>query len=211
VILTRRTNPDLKWRNSIWTLDSRLPDIARLDEHLRDILDRFENRAAEIASIRAQNWRAEFRCGLLLEARNEGTTVAAETIMRMAAPRRSPNAGERSSVTDIRSGKWVQSALCSSPTNQCCLPAPRTRALVARGAKAERHRAASGKESLPLEGSLPVEKSQDRCCPAWGIGTAYRAALASGISSFHMQAGTVQQSFGLGFAMLTKWKHATPA
>jgi hypothetical protein len=28
-----RTNPDLKWRNSIWTLDSRLPGNARLDEH----------------------------------------------------------------------------------------------------------------------------------------------------------------------------------
>src|SRR4030088_310658 len=80
-----RTNPDLKWRNSIWTLDSRLADTARLDEHLRDILDRLDTKAAEIASIRAGGWRAEFRCGLFLEAANEGTTVAAETIARMAA------------------------------------------------------------------------------------------------------------------------------
>jgi hypothetical protein len=78
-----RTNPDLKWRNSIWTLDSRLPANARLDEHLRDILDRLERHAAEITSIRAEGWRAEFRCGLFLDAPNEGTTVAAETLARM--------------------------------------------------------------------------------------------------------------------------------
>jgi hypothetical protein len=80
-----RTNPDLKWRHSIWTLDSRLPGNARLDDHLRDILDRLDSKTADVASIRAEGWRAEFRCGLFMEAPNEGTTVAAETIARMAA------------------------------------------------------------------------------------------------------------------------------
>lgn len=80
-----RTNPDLKWRNSIWILDSRLPANAQLDAHLRDILDRLDSKAAEIAGIRAQGWRAEFRCALFMEAPNEGTTVDAETIARMAA------------------------------------------------------------------------------------------------------------------------------
>src|SRR4051794_33366579 len=69
-----RTLPDLKWRNSIWILDSRFPITARLDEHLRDLLDRLAGKAGEIARIRAEGWRAEFRCGLFLQSPNEGTT-----------------------------------------------------------------------------------------------------------------------------------------
>jgi hypothetical protein len=79
-----RTLPDLKWRNSIWILDSRLAASARLDDHLRDLLDRLDSKAGEIASIRAEGWSAEFRRGIFLDE-NEGATVAAETVARMAA------------------------------------------------------------------------------------------------------------------------------
>src|SRR5438445_164082 len=57
-----RTLPDVKWRNSIWILDSRLPSNARLDDHLRDLLNRLDSKDAEIASIRPEGWSAEFRC-----------------------------------------------------------------------------------------------------------------------------------------------------
>lgn len=48
-------------------------------------LDRLGSRAAEIARIRAEGWRAGFRCGLFREAPTGGQPMAWETNTRSTA------------------------------------------------------------------------------------------------------------------------------
>src|SRR6266851_6527577 len=140
-----RTNPDLKWRNSIWALDSRLPSNARLDEHLQDILDRLDSRAAEIARIAqmagalssaaASSWKRRMRGLLWPPKRSRGwlhsavnlawtSTLATrpmihlrETFMRASLVAAANNAGERIFVTHTHAfATYMHSGLCSSPT-----------------------------------------------------------------------------------------------
>jgi Domain of unknown function (DUF4279) len=77
---SRKKSPPLRWRTGSWILESRLPQSSKLDEHLRDLLDRLEAHAATIRGFVAQGYRADIFCGCFLDASNEGTLLQPDTI-----------------------------------------------------------------------------------------------------------------------------------
>jgi hypothetical protein len=77
---SRKKSPALRWRTGSWILESRLPRSSKLDEHLRDVLDRLEAHAGEIRGFVAQGHRADIFCGCFLDATNEGTLLDPGTI-----------------------------------------------------------------------------------------------------------------------------------
>jgi Domain of unknown function (DUF4279) len=81
---TRRKSPPLQWRTGTWILESPLPRSAKLEAHVRDVLDRLEDRTGEIRAFMAQEYRADVFCGCFLDASNEGTTLEPETLRLLA-------------------------------------------------------------------------------------------------------------------------------
>ncbi len=73
-----RTDPDLKWNNSTWILESPSHEATALDDRIQAVL-RSANPPA-FASLRARGWTVEIRCGLFLAESNEGTVLRTDTL-----------------------------------------------------------------------------------------------------------------------------------
>jgi hypothetical protein len=74
-------------RSGLWSLDTsgQLADDAGLDEHLRWLLDRLEpSREALKAAIAEQGLTADFFCGYFMESWNNGFSLSADTLARVA-------------------------------------------------------------------------------------------------------------------------------
>jgi hypothetical protein len=63
------------FKNSVWRLESDLPRSARLDDHIRSILNRVLPKAEEIERLCASKWRLELRCGIFINGTGGGGTI----------------------------------------------------------------------------------------------------------------------------------------
>ena len=77
-----RTQAGLRWRNGAWLLESRQSASAPLDAHLRDVLDRLDPQAVQL--LLGEGLTASFRVACWVKASQEGTTIAPETLQRIA-------------------------------------------------------------------------------------------------------------------------------
>lgn len=80
----RKTGEPIIYRSGIWILDSALPESAGLVAHVESLLDVLYPIRHAVQCLVEQGYQADFTCGLFLNHENEGVSIPARTLARIA-------------------------------------------------------------------------------------------------------------------------------
>ena len=83
-IVSRKSPASPRRRNSMWMIESDLPESTEIEDHIRSLCDKIQSRSQALDTLRS-NCTIDIFCGYFSESGQAGFTLSNEVIGRVAA------------------------------------------------------------------------------------------------------------------------------